>query len=142
MGHPFNNIKTPENTIDRMVLSVVDPTHDRAYMQSCYGHVCREIRNNPDLQPTDKVVLLGIPNRDGVIHAVLMRDDSFLIDTCSNNAHIEEDIYIAPSTKGAEPTRMQVQDIISLQDFGVKCLNLIGKNYNGAKLARQTLKIS
>lgn len=128
MGLGFSNIRTPEETIDRMVLSVMFPRHRGAYTQSCYGHVCHTLRVSEALLPTDRIVLLGIEHRSGVIHSVIMRGDQFLTDACSDNAVLEGDIYFAPSTRGAEPTKMQIKGEISLQDFGVKCMNLLKKD--------------
>lgn len=125
MSITFFNVRTAEETIDRMVLSVVVPFHRDAYTQSCYAYVCHEVRTNAELKPTDRIVLLGLQVGEGVIHSVLVRGNDFIVDACSDSAVLEGGVYTAPSTRGAEPIKMYVKGDISVHDFGVKCLKLI-----------------
>ena len=118
------NVQTAERTIDRMALSVVVKDHWDAYTNSCYGRVCHYIRDLESWQPEDKIVLLGLKQGKGVIHGTLMRGDKFLVDSCSDRAILSGDEYTAPSTTGAQPTRLYVKGEISLDDFHVKCLRL------------------
>jgi hypothetical protein len=122
MALDFGNVRTVEGTIDRMVLSVMQPKHRDAYISSCYGYVCHALRTGEEFYPNDEIVLLGVEAGDGVIHSVLMRGDTFITDACSDDAILNGNVYIAPSTIGAEPIRMHVKGRISMQDFGEQCM--------------------
>lgn len=142
MSANFFNVRSADDTCERMVLSTVMSQHYDAYMQSCYAYVCREIRDNETLELTDEVVLLGMEQGDGVIHAILMREGEMLVDACSDAAILNGDIYQAPSTKGAEPMEMHVKQRISLQDFGVMCLHKIAELQVKPALRGESLKIA
>jgi hypothetical protein len=114
-----------------MVLSVANPRHPLAYTQSCYGHVCHEIRENETLQPSDEIVLLGATKESGAIHSILIRGDQIMVDACSDSAALKDDVYELPATKGALPMKMHVIGRMSLQEFGERCLALASQPPGG-----------
>ncbi len=132
MSARFFNMRTAQETLERMVFSVVRPRNPLSYTQSCYGHVCHAIRTDETLGSTDEVVFLGSKASDGVVHSVLMRDGKFLVDACSNNARLKGGVYLAPSTKGAQPIKMHVKGRASMEEFGLRCLDLLNHLESGA----------
>lgn len=127
MALSFLNVRTAAETLERMVLSVVSPSHPEAYMGSCYGHVCHSIRGK-DLAATDEVVFLGIPEKDGVIHSIILGTDGIITDALGDGNEMSGDVYHSISTRGAKPIEMHVKGRINIEDFKIRCLSLVSES--------------
>ncbi len=142
MTSAFQNIRSPKDTLDRMVLSVVNPRHPEAYVRSCYGHVCHAIRKDQMLQPQDQIVLLGSLAQEGVIHAILVSSSNqIIVDACADNAVLEGDTYRYKSTPGVQATEMVVRGRQTLAEFGINCLKYIS-SLEGVPLNPQSLQVA
>ena len=101
-----NKLFSKESALSIMAEAAID-SHDGVFpVTSCHSTVGYWIANEPEVEPTDEIVLLG-PDPDGstVYHSILMRGDDIIGDTERAAPERQMDTKYDPDT-GQYTTKM------------------------------------
>ncbi len=116
MIKPFGNEKPVEETLLKIAKMRYQPSPNTPRV-SCYDYLAG-ILENPQVDPHDKILLLGSKHKgDAVCHCVLERDGDVIFDTNTPKGCLKNDLYTHQSTKGVMVSQLKIKHSITVADF-------------------------